>query len=424
MPFDDQFAYNFVLDVHSHTTFSDGRLTPEQAVKYAIAEGLDGIVVTDHQNILGSEAAQTYAERAYPGQLVVLRGLEYTTCRCHLNLVGVQNDSEILPLIKAWPTDSELEAVINATHAAEGIVILNHIPWSTNIHQNTRNEPRMENHPTRDQFVAMGIDAIEVAGGFVFDLQSAIYARRNGKVGIVGGSDTHNPGAGLYSYTGLNVTDRSREAVMTELRARRSTVLYDAVGSPHAVKPSLNVGYEWYGPYFWFRLLFDGFFYTYDPGMFSFNGGFCDVAIFKVHWAAIISFALLTTCLFFCSEGLRFLYVVACASALYRRCQRRFVNQRSHSKLEATWQCQDHEIAPPKGDDSPAALDNVVCRDSRASTPSARPSRNTLISSAPAGLFADGHRNSLKSDGTQHLARADRKSFSSASPRSPQVETE
>jgi hypothetical protein len=150
-------GYNFVLDIHSHTTESDGSLTPEQLVDYAVAEGLDGLAVTDHQTINGAVLAERYAADVHPS-FVVLRGLEYTTCRCHLNLVGFVNGSdeasridsayqEILDLIKPWPTDEEIERVIALTHVASGIAIVNHLPWSTHV-QNRRNEPALPRHPT------------------------------------------------------------------------------------------------------------------------------------------------------------------------------------------------------------------------------------------------------------------------------------
>jgi hypothetical protein len=206
-------AYNFVLDIHAHTTMSDGQLTPAQLVDYAVSEGLDGIAVTDHQTIAGSLAAREYAEAHYPGKLVVLNSLEYTCCRCHLNLVGIYSPAAyeyIVGLIKPWPTDSELATVIAATHAAGGIAIVNHIPWSTHV-QNTRNAPTLPQHPTLPQFASWGADAVEVSNSATFDLQSALWARQSGLMSLVGGSDTHVPW-GHYGYTALNLSQANLTA--------------------------------------------------------------------------------------------------------------------------------------------------------------------------------------------------------------------
>ena len=40
-------------DLHIHTTFSDGQLTPEEVVTAAKAAGLSYIAITDHDNVDG-----------------------------------------------------------------------------------------------------------------------------------------------------------------------------------------------------------------------------------------------------------------------------------------------------------------------------------------------------------------------------------
>lgn len=46
-----------IVDLHLHTTYSDGLLTPDEIVDLAVKRGLDGIAITDHDNILGIEPA-------------------------------------------------------------------------------------------------------------------------------------------------------------------------------------------------------------------------------------------------------------------------------------------------------------------------------------------------------------------------------
>jgi len=49
-----------VIDLHTHTTVSDGTDTPAQLVNKAIAQGLDTLAITDHDAIAGwSEATKT-----------------------------------------------------------------------------------------------------------------------------------------------------------------------------------------------------------------------------------------------------------------------------------------------------------------------------------------------------------------------------
>ncbi|WP_077367570.1 PHP domain-containing protein [Anaerosalibacter sp. Marseille-P3206] len=45
------------LDLHTHTTFSDGFFTPEEIVDLAVKKGLDGIAITDHDTTKGIDSA-------------------------------------------------------------------------------------------------------------------------------------------------------------------------------------------------------------------------------------------------------------------------------------------------------------------------------------------------------------------------------
>ena len=49
------------FDLHTHSTFSDGTLDPEQVVELAATRGLTGIALTDHDNTGGVERARAAA---------------------------------------------------------------------------------------------------------------------------------------------------------------------------------------------------------------------------------------------------------------------------------------------------------------------------------------------------------------------------
>ena len=63
------------VDLHMHTTFSDGVLPPEEVVARAVAGGLDAIAITDHDNALGVRPAQ----RAARGRIRVIAGVELSS---------------------------------------------------------------------------------------------------------------------------------------------------------------------------------------------------------------------------------------------------------------------------------------------------------------------------------------------------------
>ena len=61
------------FDLHTHSTFSDGTLDPEQVVELAAGRGLTGIALTDHDNTGGVERARAAARGT---GLTVLLGCE------------------------------------------------------------------------------------------------------------------------------------------------------------------------------------------------------------------------------------------------------------------------------------------------------------------------------------------------------------
>lgn len=63
------------VDLHMHTTFSDGLRAPEEVVELAIAGGLDVISITDHDNTQGVGPAL----RAAGGRIRVVPGVELST---------------------------------------------------------------------------------------------------------------------------------------------------------------------------------------------------------------------------------------------------------------------------------------------------------------------------------------------------------
>ena len=62
-----------IVDLHTHSTASDGQYTPSQLVRLAAARGLEALALTDHDTLDGLEEAVESGRRA---GLRVLRGVE------------------------------------------------------------------------------------------------------------------------------------------------------------------------------------------------------------------------------------------------------------------------------------------------------------------------------------------------------------
>ena len=65
------------VDLHLHTTYSDGRLTPAQLVDFVAERGLRVVAVTDHDSTEGLAEAFEAAEK-HP-QLTIIPGIELST---------------------------------------------------------------------------------------------------------------------------------------------------------------------------------------------------------------------------------------------------------------------------------------------------------------------------------------------------------
>lgn len=65
-----------MLELHSHTTCSDGSLTPSELVKFAAEQGVQALAITDHDTMAGWEEA---IAAAAPLNLEIVPGLELST---------------------------------------------------------------------------------------------------------------------------------------------------------------------------------------------------------------------------------------------------------------------------------------------------------------------------------------------------------
>ena len=63
------------IDLHTHSTASDGQYTPSKLIQRAIDRGLTHIALTDHDSVLGVEEAMKAAE----GKIALIPGAEIST---------------------------------------------------------------------------------------------------------------------------------------------------------------------------------------------------------------------------------------------------------------------------------------------------------------------------------------------------------
>ena len=263
----DEFSYlpeynhtewNILLDSHSHTIASDGFLTPRQNIQWHISMGFNAMVLTDHNTFENVEEIKQIARNEFNDTIKVLTGLEWTTDRIHMNIILPSNVTQVqyetLITFKKYtytPTDLEIQNFIQATHDLGGVVTVNHIPWSQDY---------TTNHPTRQQLFDWGIDFIEIVNGNTYDNDSYYFCLDNG-LGMITGTDMHEPEA-VYCWTTLNVTEFTEEAIFAEIKARRTSFIFNGIPSPYPFEHQINPSYIAFYPLIQIGVFFESMYAT------------------------------------------------------------------------------------------------------------------------------------------------------------------
>ena len=256
-------GYNvYKADLHTHTIYSDGDITPALRVNEAWCDGLDIIAITDHMEYRRVEREifqymKDYLDPAYRGQGAV-----------NTNVLNRDPDSNgILVDFNVASTAAEKEAKRLGIMAIKGVEITrgklgdynalfttdNNALYDPNLEQTIRNARAqgafiIHNHPQYskqtestlpphcEDFYAKGlIDGIELANGFNHYDRLFDYCFK-GKYTPFATSDAHFlisarfPNAGKEYYRNMTLIlakDRTEKAVKEALRAGR-TIAYSA----------------------------------------------------------------------------------------------------------------------------------------------------------------------------------------------------
>lgn len=160
-------------DLHSHTAVSPcSAADPADIVARAVARGLDGIAVTDHDTTAGVDLVR----EAAPPELEVVPGVEVTTAQGHLLGLGIEEPPErgIDPL-----------DAIDHVHTHGGVAVLAH-PF----------DRLREYYDTDLPALADRVDAVECVNSRClferFNRRAGAFADEHG-LAVTGGSDTHFP---------------------------------------------------------------------------------------------------------------------------------------------------------------------------------------------------------------------------------------
>lgn len=278
-PYNRTFTYNILLNGHSHTNkngktnHDDGSLSAEENIKWHIAHGFNATIITGHNTLDSALAARDIAREKYNDTIKVILGMEWTSCRLHMNLIGISEPVRLIP----DPTDADIKQIIDDTHKQGGLVVVNHRPWSLNA---------LNKVPSREDFYKWGADYMEVASGDYFDLQTLFFVQDH-DLGQITGVDMHSPSP-VWSYTVLNAEEFTEEAIWAEIKAKRTSFIYDAYPAYGQERWMQSATNDWVQPFVWFGNMIRDHFFWERHGIWNFVDGFCgDEGARGVRWDLI-----------------------------------------------------------------------------------------------------------------------------------------
>jgi predicted metal-dependent phosphoesterase TrpH len=160
------YLYKMLYDLHTHSMYSDGAAPPEEMIKHAMAIGLNGIAITDHNEVKGAFEALRIA----PPNFKIIPGIEVSSAAGHILGLGV---------IEVIPQGLSASETVKRIHDAGGIAIAAH-PFDS-LRQGVK-----------DLVFSVDFDAVEVYNGHtIMSSRSPRDIIRNLHVPAVGGSDAH-----------------------------------------------------------------------------------------------------------------------------------------------------------------------------------------------------------------------------------------
>jgi predicted metal-dependent phosphoesterase TrpH len=70
---------NKLIDLHSHTTYSDGELTPQELIHLAIENNIGILAITDHDTLQGIKKIDREDEKVTESKIKIIDGIELTS---------------------------------------------------------------------------------------------------------------------------------------------------------------------------------------------------------------------------------------------------------------------------------------------------------------------------------------------------------
>lgn len=205
----------FLVDLHVHTLYSDGRLTPAQRVQWYMQQGINIAAFTDHDTITGALEARQFVEDNHLNFTVII-GQEYIFTGIHCNFYNIEQ--VIVP--PGYGGSGVLE--FNVSDAIQyvknhgGFVVVNHYASP---------DDALYNYTTLQSW---GVDGFEVANsGNPRDPAIQAFCIDN-HLACVSGSDTHGNNA-ITAINKVKLADPTNRTAAAIFEAMKTNT-HEAIG--------------------------------------------------------------------------------------------------------------------------------------------------------------------------------------------------
>ena len=241
-----------VVDLHTHTSFSDGHVWPKIRISEALRDGLDAMAVTEHLEYQPHLAVIPHEDRnrafdisvdaARNSELIVIPGSEITRQdeAGHMNAIFINDANKLIQVSQppedpndtrayyeaaaAWPAQN----AVDAAHEQGAFVFWNHPFWGNSQDGITR-MTKFHRRNIKDN----KLHGIEVVNGNVYSEETHAIALKHDLV-LIGVSDVHDlidwdyePHNGGHRPVNLVFAEeRSADSIKDALFAKRTVIWF------------------------------------------------------------------------------------------------------------------------------------------------------------------------------------------------------
>ncbi|MCX7705555.1 MAG: CehA/McbA family metallohydrolase [bacterium] len=213
--------FTYCGDLHAHSNFSDGYLSPVGMVLSSMYCYMDFFALTDHNTIEGAKIVSQLLSKHGFGYTFII-GQEITTKDFHFNAY---------PLNKTIPWDGSAEEIINLAKQQSAIIQWNHPGWTNSQWELSRLDQPLKN---------TGLDAWEHIPLYYYQ-----WKKQGILPALVGTTDTHDGTFSNSERTIILSSELSEKSLVEAIKNRKSILVSSSNGSDYMYGETDFMGETW-----------------------------------------------------------------------------------------------------------------------------------------------------------------------------------